>query len=79
MRVYVFTCNAERCHADTGEITPPNADDGARSAWRVAKAEGWIPRGLDRHYCPDHRGDDAHASVAIDRAARAPLGETLQG
>jgi hypothetical protein len=78
MRVYVFTCNAKRCDADTGEITPPNADDGARSAWRVAKADGWTRCGLDQHYCPEHESHDVHAS-AVDRAAKPPLGEILQG
>lgn len=56
MRNYVFTCDADRCERTAGEIVPPNADGGARSAWRVAKAEGWTRRSHDQHYCPVHSG-----------------------
>jgi hypothetical protein len=52
LRVYVFVCDT--CEKDTGEITPPNSADGARSAWRVAKQSGWIRHGVRRH-CPVHR------------------------
>jgi len=51
LRVYVFVCDT--CERDTGEIAPPAATNGARAAWRVAKASGWARRGA-RHYCPDH-------------------------
>lgn len=76
MRVYVFTCNAERCEETTGEITPPNADDGARSAWRVAQAEGWTRRGVDRHYCPRHRGH--HVLARAPWTAPGVAAEALQ-
>jgi hypothetical protein len=54
MRVYVFTCNAAPCEQTTGEITPINPADGARSAWRVAMASGWKRTATDKHLCPAH-------------------------
>jgi hypothetical protein len=59
MRVYVFTCNAAGCEDVTGDIVPPNPDDGARSAWRVASAVGWTCAERGRHYCPAH-GCEGH-------------------
>jgi len=55
MRVYVFICNAPRCEQSTGNIAPPNPDDGARSAWRVARSLGWTRAEPDAHLCPAHR------------------------
>lgn len=59
MRVYVFACNASGCNEDSGKIDPPNASNPARSAWRVAKAEGWTRDGLGLHYCPEHQSQGA--------------------
>lgn len=57
MRVYVFACNAMGCEEVTGDIVPPNPDDGARSAWRVAKQDGWTDAGGNLHYCFGHGRD----------------------
>ena len=59
MRVYVFACNARGCDEDSGKIDPPNMSNPARSAWRVAKAEGWTRSGLGLHYCPEHQSRGA--------------------
>ena len=70
LRLYLFSCNADACEKDTGEIAPPNSTDGARSAWRVAKASGWTRHGK-QHFCSDHiaPSDDttARASNAMNR------------
>jgi len=63
MRVYVFTCNAIGCEHDTGELVPPNAADGARSAWRVAKGSGWTRTGSGGHFCPEHRQHNRRAQA----------------
>ena len=63
MRVYVFACNAPGCNEDTGKIDPPNISNPARSAWRVAKAEGWTRVGLGLHYCPRHRREGTPGHV----------------
>jgi hypothetical protein len=54
IRVYVFACNAPGCDEDTGKIHPLTMTNPARSAWRVAKAEGWTRAGFAQHYCPGH-------------------------
>lgn len=59
MRVYVFACNAPRCDVDTGKIDSPNMSNPARSAWRLAKAEGWTRSALGLHYCPEHQSQGA--------------------
>jgi hypothetical protein len=68
LRVYVFACNESGCDEDTGEIVPSSEADGARSAWRVAKAEGWTRAAADRHFCPRHR--DRLRGVTADFARR---------
>ena len=54
-RIYNFACNALGCELVTADILPPNLEEGARSAWRVARDEGWTCRGAAEHYCPCHR------------------------
>jgi hypothetical protein len=54
-RIYNFACNAQGCELVTEDILPPNLEEGARSAWRVARDSGWTRRGAAEHYCPSHR------------------------
>lgn len=54
MRVYVFTCDTRGCEEATGDIVPPNLADSARSAWRVARQDGWTVADANRHCCPVH-------------------------
>lgn len=55
LRAYVFVCNAAGCSEDTGKIDPPSVGSPARSAWRVARCEGWTSPGPGLHLCPEHR------------------------
>lgn len=70
LRVYVFVCDI--CERDTGEITPPNPDDGARSAWRDAQRRGWTRHGGDVHHCPDHRTARSAVGAALLLTPRTP-------
>jgi hypothetical protein len=54
LTLYVFSCDAHDCGKDSGEITPQGMTNGARSAWRIVRLEGWTRHG-DKHLCPDHR------------------------
>jgi hypothetical protein len=55
LRAYVFVCNAAGCSEDTGRIDPPNESSPARSAWGVARREGWTSPAPGRHLCPAHQ------------------------
>lgn len=67
-RVYNFACNAPGCEEVTEDILPPNMTDGARSAWRVAKEQGWARRRSNEHFCPTHGALSTMVST-VDRSA----------
>jgi hypothetical protein len=55
LQAYVFVCDAEGCDEDTGKIDPPNVSNPGRSAWRVARSEGWTNPASGGHLCPKHQ------------------------
>ncbi|HEY3629355.1 MAG TPA: hypothetical protein VGL21_00595 [Jatrophihabitantaceae bacterium] len=55
LRAYVFVCNAAGCSADTGKIDPSSVSSPARSAWAVARREGWTSPTPGSHLCPEHQ------------------------
>jgi hypothetical protein len=59
-RIYNFACNAPTCEEVSEDILPPNLNDGARSAWRVARDLGWSTDGAE-HFCPSHSGASGRA------------------